>query len=160
MDDAISQETYHQESVMGARSSRQAAITTGRISCQTSLPFIYNHNRTPSRRGEDISFFSFLNNETCRFLFVFFFFLKFFLQRKRIDDFQNAIEISRRVTYTDPFRREIAARTDAHLGPPRRTRSAKPIFALFWLRFQRIRLRVINNNGGDTAICRHVWAIR
>lgn len=127
---------------MGARSSRQEAMTTGRMSRRTSLPphpvpnhplQLTNLNARNSYAAMplkvSITTFGYQNSKVrIQKLFYDCFFEKCYI-------FKNSSEFLARVACVDPCRREIAARLTltCALTPPHAHR--KTIFALFWLIF-------------------------
>lgn len=127
---------------MGARSSRQEAMTTGRISWRTSLPPHPVPNHPLQLRNKNaptillrlhakifdyhIRCAKFVSSYSEIVLRLFF---------KQCCIFKISLEFPARVACVDPCRREIAARLTLTCALTQPHAHRKTIFALFWLIF-------------------------
>lgn len=130
---------------MGARSSRQEAMTTGRISWRTSLPphAVPNHPLQLTKKMPQLSSyacmplkFSSFDYHIRRAKFESSYseiILRLFFEKCYI--FKISTEFPARVACVDPCRREIAARLTLTCALTQPHAHRKTIFALFWLIF-------------------------
>lgn len=155
-----SDKTHHQESVMGASTSKQAAMTTGRISWHTSLPQHLLSNHFISERNASINILS--PHERIHFFIS----IKLKKLRKfRCSSIAFAFFFLRSIEeilfrFTERYRNFAAYRVRGSLSagdrdtdwrspvptPPHA--QSKTIFALFWIRFNRLGLSWSRNKVG------------